>query len=171
MSQHSHSNGQQFLTHVRQQSFLGDEAEVSANGNGAASAKPRKRRSQKQSSTDASDVATLAVAEILHDELGKLGEKLQRIESLLAELHERVVQGSIVKEYYTTQDVAKILNKRPYTVREWCRLGRVHGEKSHAGRGLDEEWRICHAELTRIQNEGLLPLLKNSKVERPRRME
>ncbi len=104
------------------------------------------------------------------DEWAKLNERLCGIEALLREVHERVIQGSIVKEYYTTQDVAKILSKRPYTVREWCRLGRVHGEKSHAGRGLDEEWRISHAELTRIQNEGLLPLQKFSDVERPRRL-
>lgn len=107
----------------------------------------------------------------------EFNERLRRIEGhlsvlaeLLHEVHDRTVRGAILKEYYTTQEIAQILKKRPYTVREWCRLGRVHGEKSHAGRGLDEEWRISHEELTRIQNEGLLPLHKFSDVERPRRL-
>lgn len=60
------------------------------------------------------------------------------------------------KEFYTTAEVAQILGKRPYTVREWCRLGRVRGDKAHSGRGLDEEWRVWHEELMQIQNEGPL---------------
>ncbi len=92
------------------------------------------------------------------------------MESLLREVHERMVVGSVVKEYYTTQEVARRLGKRPYTVREWCRLGRVHGEKSHSRRGLDDEWRISHAELVRIENEGLLSLTSERAVTAARAM-
>lgn len=110
------------------------------------------------------------IAEGVRDELKSIQIRLAALEALLSEVHDRTVQGSLVKEYYTTQEVARILSKRPYTVREWCRLGRVRGEKSHSGRGLDVEWRIGHVELTRIQNEGLLPIQKTAVVERPRRL-
>lgn len=74
-----------------------------------------------------------------------------------------------VKECYTTAEAARLLGKRPYTVREWCRLKRVRAEKTWAGRGQDDEWRISHEELLRIQNEGLLSLEKLGRTSLPRR--
>jgi hypothetical protein len=65
-----------------------------------------------------------------------------------------------VKEAYTTAEVAEKLGKRPFTVREWCRLGRVHAQKRACGRGESQDWAITHAELLRIQNDGLLPAPK-----------
>ncbi|MBI3464957.1 MAG: helix-turn-helix domain-containing protein [Planctomycetes bacterium] len=62
------------------------------------------------------------------------------------------------KQSYSTHEVARILGRRPFTVREWCRLGRVNARLALSGRGVDKEWRITHEELERIQNEGLLPL-------------
>jgi hypothetical protein len=106
----------------------------------------------------------------LGDQLARIEGRLTALERVLVELSDQSVRGALVKEYYTTQEVALILKKRPYTVREWCRLGRVRGEKSHCGRGLDEEWRISHAELTRIQNEGLLPSPKAAATPLPRRL-
>jgi predicted secreted protein len=87
----------------------------------------------------------------------ELASRLARIESVLCDLHELVTNRQTVKDSYTTQEVAKILDKKPYTVREWCRLQRVHAFKAMCGRGCEEEWRITHEELLRIQNEGLLP--------------
>lgn len=72
-----------------------------------------------------------------------------------------LVQQRTVKEFYTTDEVAKLLGKRPFTVREWCRLGRIHAERREAGRGEHGEWKISHAELLRYQNEGLLPVPKD----------
>jgi hypothetical protein len=89
-------------------------------------------------------------------ELTPLVERLDRIE---AALHQLLVQET-VKEWYATSEVAKILGKAEFTVREWCRLGRVHANKRDCGRGLSQEWIISHEELRRIQNEGLLPLPK-----------
>ena len=83
-----------------------------------------------------------------------LMERLNRIESVLAAL----VEQNTVKDWYDTDDVAKILGKDPFTVREWCRLGRVRGEKRRSGRGKHQAWVISHDELQRIQREGLLPL-------------
>ena len=76
-----------------------------------------------------------------------------KIESLLAAL----VAQRTIKEWYTTAEVAAILGKAEFTVREWCRLGRVRAAKRQCGRGQAGEWNICHDELTRVRNEGLLP--------------
>jgi predicted site-specific integrase-resolvase len=46
-----------------------------------------------------------------------------------------LVAGKESKDFYTTDEVAEILGKAPFTVREWCRLGRVHAEKRACGRG------------------------------------
>lgn len=83
----------------------------------------------------------------------ELLERLNKIEILLTSL----VEQKTVKDWYTTAEVAKILGKAEFTVREWCRLGRVHAEKKKSGRGIASEWIICHVELTRVRNEGLLP--------------
>ena len=79
--------------------------------------------------------------------------RLEKIESLLQTL----VQQKTVKEWYSTAEVASILDKAEFTVREWCRLGRVKAEKKKCGRGVTSEWIVSHAELTRVSNEGLLP--------------
>jgi len=81
-----------------------------------------------------------------------LSERLERIETLLQSL----IQERTIKEWYSTAEVAKLLGKAEFTVREWCRLGRVNAEKKESGRGLAGEWIISHEELTRIRNEGLL---------------
>src|SRR5262245_58340102 len=79
--------------------------------------------------------------------------RLAAIELLL----ETLVAERTVKEWYSTAEVAVILGRAEFTVREWCRLGRVRAEKKKSGRGPASEWIISHAELTRVRNEGLLP--------------
>jgi hypothetical protein len=79
--------------------------------------------------------------------------RLDHIEALLAAL----VEQRTVKEWYSTAEVATILSRAEFTVREWCRLGRVRAEKKKCGRGATSEWIISHEELARIRNEGLLP--------------
>ena len=79
--------------------------------------------------------------------------RLAKIETLLASL----VEQRTVKEWYSTAEVACLLGRAEFTVREWCRLGRVHASKKKSGRGVASEWIVSHAELTRIRNEGLLP--------------
>jgi len=81
-------------------------------------------------------------------------ERLERIETLL----DRLVSQRTIKEWYTVAEVAQILGKAEFTVREWYRRGRVCASKRQCGRGNTKEWIISHEELTRIQNEGLLPL-------------
>ena len=93
------------------------------------------------------------VRELLREFAERVEAKLVRVESAL----DLLVKQQTVKEWYLTKDVALILRKKEYTVREWCRLGRVHAQKLRNGRGNQGEWRISHEELIRIQNEGLLP--------------
>ena len=84
-----------------------------------------------------------------------ISERLERIETLLHSL----IEQRTIKEWYTTGEIAKILSKAEFTVREWCRLGRVRAQKKKCGRGAASEWIVSHDELTRISNEGLLPEL------------
>ena len=95
--------------------------------------------------------ATTTIRPMTEQELEK---RLDRIEVLLFSL----VEQESKKEYYTTAEVAKILARAEFTVREWCRLGRIWAEKRQCGRGASKEWMISNEELTRIRNEGLLPL-------------
>lgn len=83
----------------------------------------------------------------------EIATRLERIESMLTAL----IEQEPAKEYYTTKEVAEILRRAEFTVREWCRGGRVWAEKRQCGRGSSKEWIISHGELQRIQNEGLLP--------------
>jgi hypothetical protein len=85
-----------------------------------------------------------------------IDERLDRIEGLLAAL----VQRQAVKDWYTTEEFARLVGKADFTVREWCRHGRVRAEKRMSGRGAFPAWVVSHAELLRYQREGLL-LLKS----------
>jgi hypothetical protein len=82
-----------------------------------------------------------------------LEERLENIEAMLVVLVER----QQVREWYTTQEFAQTVGKAEFTVREWCRLGRVHAEKRMSGRGAFPAWVISHSELLRYQREGLVP--------------
>jgi hypothetical protein len=84
----------------------------------------------------------------------EIGERLERIEAALKVL----IEQRTVKDWYTTEEAAKILGKAEFTVRNYCRLGRIRGEKKTSGRGKFQSWVISHDELMRIQREGILPL-------------
>jgi predicted site-specific integrase-resolvase len=84
----------------------------------------------------------------------KLDARLDKIENLLTVL----VEKQQVKEWYTTAEVARLLGKAEFTVREWARLGRIRAKKAMSGRGSYPAWVISHEELLRYQKEGLVPL-------------
>jgi hypothetical protein len=81
-----------------------------------------------------------------------LRERLERIEAMLALLVER--QG---REWYTTRQFGQAVGKSEFTIREYCRLGRLKAEKRRSGRGAYPQWVLSHTELERYQREGLLP--------------
>jgi Helix-turn-helix domain len=88
---------------------------------------------------------------------------VEKIEQRLAAIQDTIstlLQQRTVKDYYTTEEVAKLVDRDAYTVREWCRYGRLWAVKRPCGRGNSPEWSISHEELVRYQNEGLLPLRK-----------
>ncbi len=83
----------------------------------------------------------------------ELAARLNRIEEAL----QRLLQQQASQDYYSTADIARLLGRAEFTVREWCRLGRVRAEKRSCGRGNTQEWMISNTELQRIRSEGLLP--------------
>jgi hypothetical protein len=98
------------------------------------------------------------------EELGRLDAVLhavKQVDDRVAALEKAVAlltSQRMVKEWYTTADIAAMFKKAQYTVREWCRLRRINASKIPSLRGGEQEWRISHAELVRYQNEGLLPI-------------
>jgi hypothetical protein len=105
-------------------------------------------------STVSSKVLLIANAAPQQPEYRMLAERLGRIESALLGL----VKQRRAQEWYDTAAAGDILGRAAYSVREWCRLGRVRAEKRACGRGRSKEWMIAHEELMRIKAEGLLPL-------------
>ena len=81
-------------------------------------------------------------------------ERLENIEAMLIMLVDR----QKVKEYYTVEEFAELVGRECYTVREWCRLGRIRAEKKQSGRGKYPLWVIPHAEVLRYEKSGLLPI-------------
>lgn len=62
-----------------------------------------------------------------------------------------------LKRHYSVEEFAKEVDRRPFTVREWCRLGRINASKSMTQSGPALLWVISHEELERFRREGLLP--------------
>jgi hypothetical protein len=85
---------------------------------------------------------------------GEMIDRLDRIEQMLASLLER----ESVKDYYSTDELARLVGKAEFTVRQWCRLGRLKATKRGSGRGASMSWAVAHGELKRFQEHGLLPL-------------
>ena len=83
----------------------------------------------------------------------ELQTRLDRVEGLLRALVDR----EAVKEHYEVEEFARLVDKAPFTVREWCRHGRVRADKKMSGRGAHPQWVISHDELLRSRREGLLP--------------
>jgi Helix-turn-helix domain len=75
--------------------------------------------------------------------------KLDQVLAMLGEL----TRQKAAKEWYSTTEVARIMGRSGYTVREWCRKKQITGEKASNGRG----WLISHSVLERLRNLGPLP--------------
>src|SRR5947209_7282496 len=92
------------------------------------------------------------------DQFDTLLDHLRRLESAVADL----ARQRAAKAWYTPDEVAEIIGRAKFTVREWCRHSRVRAEKQRSGRGKHRGWVISHEELLRIQREGLLPQERTS---------
>ncbi|MEM9365672.1 MAG: hypothetical protein AAGD07_06720 [Planctomycetota bacterium] len=88
---------------------------------------------------------------------------LKRLEMIEEKLNQ-LLEAKSIQEWYDTKTVGQLLGRSAYSVREWCRQGRVRAEKRVCGRGSAKEWMISHEELQRIRSMGLLPLPKPQQI-------
>ena len=96
--------------------------------------------------------------QVVKDKVAGLESRLIGMEALLSEIHLLLSNQQVEKDWYTVREVAEILDRSEFTVREWARLHRILADKRACGRGNSKEWIISSEELRRIQNEGLLPM-------------
>lgn len=91
---------------------------------------------------------------------GLLEQVAQRNENGLAELVARLEaqDDSRRKEWYSVVEFATAVERKVYTVQEWCRLGRIQARKREHGRSKASEWEVSREELERYRNHGLRPL-------------
>jgi len=94
-----------------------------------------------------------------------LGAQLADMRGLLVQLLDlltgRAEAPPAPRVGYTVEEAASLMGRSPYTVREWCRHGRIHASKRPEKRGGAELWNVSADEVTRVKNEGLLPLVSN----------
>jgi hypothetical protein len=91
---------------------------------------------------------------------------LTQIGQLRAEVHElgRKIDEVLralrlgAKDYYTTEEAAVLLRRKPETVREWCRLGQCRAEHKKVYRGGKRQWTIHRDEILRLEREGPAPI-------------
>jgi hypothetical protein len=98
---------------------------------------------------------------VIHDIAAKMNQIQQQhheMTTALAELRELAIGQRTIKDWYSPEQLAEILGKQPYTVREWCRYQRINARKRPTGRGDAKEWEISHEEMERIKSHGLLPM-------------
>jgi hypothetical protein len=81
--------------------------------------------------------------------IDRLADRMEAIERRL----EAIQVGRLDKEWYTTEEVAALMDRAPWTVREWARHGRMNARK----RPGTDRWVVSRQELDRLLNEGLLP--------------
>ncbi|TWT86724.1 hypothetical protein Mal64_35530 [Pseudobythopirellula maris] len=97
------------------------------------------------------------------DRFAGLRERLLALEESLASLEQKAAENDEprrppeTREYYSVPEFAGLVGRGEYTVREWCRMARVHAEKCDSGRGEAKSWKIPAGELQRYRDHGLLP--------------
>lgn len=94
----------------------------------------------------------------------RLLERLRALEGSLTTIEESVAKQESDsgpapnREYFSVPEFAAHVERGEYTVREWCRMARIHAEKCDSGRGEAKSWKIPAAELQRYRDHGLLPV-------------
>jgi hypothetical protein len=81
-------------------------------------------------------------------------EQLERLIRLRVELADR--------QWFSTDEVAKLVDRRPFTVREWCRKKRMLARKRETGRGNQPDWQISACEVQHFRDHGLRPEVDQS---------
>jgi hypothetical protein len=84
---------------------------------------------------------------------------LRTMQETLARIAKRLDQEDRTgRSEFTVDEFASMVGKAKFTVREWCRLGRIKAKKRPEKRGRHATWSISSDELMRYRNEGLLPV-------------
>ena len=86
-----------------------------------------------------------------------LAARIEAMETTLQEIYDLLANPAPKRDWYSVAEVASMLERADFTVREWARLGRIHASKRPCGRGATNEWMISAEEVDRVRNEGLLP--------------
>ena len=86
------------------------------------------------------------------DCINELKSEIQKLKQVITEN-----QVPMQKEYYSVKEVAKIIDRAEFTVREYCNNKRIIAEKKDSGRGSSNEWKISYEELNHYLNHGLRP--------------
>ncbi len=82
-----------------------------------------------------------------------LGQRLAALEEKVTDIHQVILSQRVQKDWYTTSETAKALEKTDYTVRErWCNDGRIECEKDPES----GKWRIPGHEYRRLVSGGAL---------------
>lgn len=77
----------------------------------------------------------------IEQRLQSLEEGLAEVKILLRQLltetqqKQKLGQSELHRVSYSTEELAAVVGKSSFTVREWCRLGRINATKRQTGRG------------------------------------
>jgi excisionase family DNA binding protein len=107
-----------------------------------------------------------AILDGLRTVLTEIRSELANLTAIRQELQTRQAASPATetRAYYSVEEVAKILGKSAYTVRQWCNEGRLNATKRIERRGRNALWSIPATEIARYQNEGLLPLNRRPEI-------
>jgi hypothetical protein len=83
------------------------------------------------------------------------------VKELRAESRAKPSQAATARVQYSVEEVAEMLGKSAYTVREWARHGQINAKKRAERRGSSATWGVLAEEIERIKNDGLLPMDPN----------
>jgi hypothetical protein len=83
--------------------------------------------------------------------LAQVITRLAGVEEGVSALKARLKPQSMRREWFSAGEVARLLHKAPYTVRQWCVHGRLRAKKLANSR----QWRVHRSEVVRYRAEGL----------------
>jgi hypothetical protein len=85
--------------------------------------------------------------------LALLAQRMGNLEERLTLVSQGIGDHQLLKEWYSTSELAELVKKSDFTVREkWCNQGRIACEKDPDS----GKWRIPGDEVRRLQNGGAL---------------